>query len=510
MAVLNSDVLARAWLQGSDNFQQRIPNPTIQGYANTVNALFHPMNNDIFNEFSGLLNGLIATYVDIRSWENPLRVLKKSAVEFGHTERHIAVKFLQAHAGKWDDETLLKTERPEFVEWFYSVGEPRRYEFSWSRQELAQAFAQDGYGYDSLLAATIQQMLNSAHSDEMDIMVHMFAEADARIPNGLYRYHIDKVPTNKAEVETLLIGIRSTASRMEIKPTMQYNNIDVPVVEDASTLVLWVTPEMDALIDLAWLANVFQRDVAEIKYRKIVIPEFPVPNVMAALTSEDFIYYRDFMTGMEPPFYNPANRTMKYYYWANGLMGYNPAANCVLFTTDAATQIPTITVKPTALAFDSATYDVAAGGEVQLGINLTGTITGDNPDGIIAVEPDAALYSIATATGTTASLNSATFVDHYGVLHVQKSGLKAGDKLTVTAKSAYINPSAATTTFTATATVTIVDATGNGAKHAFVDDNPYLAGTDDPEGVATLVSDAAEDPDDGSGDGGDGGDEGDN
>lgn len=463
MSVLNSTVLTRAWLSGSNNFQQRIPNPAINSYANVVAHLFAPMNNDLFNEFSGLLNGLNATYVDIKRWQHGLRVLKKPASEWGNSERHIAIKFLQAHAGKWDDETLLKVERPEFVEWFYSVSEPRRYEFSWSRQEIVRAFAYDGYGYDDLLSGTITQMLNSAESDEMDIMIQMFAEADNRIDGGLYRYNLSQAPTDKASAEALAIGVRAIAKRMGVRPTMLYNHIPVPVVEDASTLVLWVTPEVDAVLDLAWLANVFNRDIAEMDYRKIVIDEFPIPNVCAALTSEDFIYYRDFMTGLEPPFYNPGNRTLKYYYWANGMIGFNPAANCVLFTTDAATTVPTITVAPTGMAFEETAVNVAAGGEVQLKLNLEGTVTGNNPDGIIAVEPDAALFSVSTPSEGV-ELNMRTYVDAYGVLHVQKTGLKAGDELTVTAKSAYINPSGATSTYTATATATIVEPMGEGAK----------------------------------------------
>ena len=74
---------------------------------------------------------------------------------------------------KWDDQSLLRVERPEFREWFYSVAEPRRYEFSWSRQEMVRAFAADGYGYEDLLQATITQMLSSAEYDEMNIMIQM-------------------------------------------------------------------------------------------------------------------------------------------------------------------------------------------------------------------------------------------------------------------------------------------------------------------------------------------------
>ena len=52
-------------------------------------------------------------------------------------------------------------------------------------------------------------------------------------------------------------------------------------------------------------------------------------------------------------------------------------------------------------------------------------------------------------------LNSRTRVDNYGVLHVQKSGVKKGDTLTVTATSTYRNPSGATTPHTATVEVTV-------------------------------------------------------
>ena len=413
------------------------------------------MNNDLFNEFSGLLNGLNATYVDIKRFENPLRSLKKPATAWGNSERHVAVKFLQAHAGRFDDETLLKVEKPEFVEWFYSVAEPRRYEFSWSRQEMVRAFAADGYGYEDLLQATITQMLSSADYDEMNIMIQMFAEADARM-GGLYRYNLSAAPTTEATGKELLTGIRAVAGRMQF-PTTLYNHIDVPVHENRDTLVLWTTPDVLANLSVNTLASVFHLSEAEIQYRVITIPEFPIPNVYAALTSEDFIYYRDFMTGLEPPFYNPGNRTMKYYYWANALIGVNPAANCVLFTTEANTVIPTVTMAPSALAFSPDTGTVAPGGEIQLKLNLTGTVTGDN-EGVIGVEPDAALFSVSatTAGGTAIALNSKTYVDSYGILHVQKTGLSATDVITVTATAAYINPSGSTSTYTDTFAATIV------------------------------------------------------
>lgn len=452
------------------------------------------MNNDLFNEFSGLLNGLNATYVDIKRFENPLKILKKPAMSMGNSERHVAIRFLQSHAGKWDDQSLLRVERPEFREWFYSVAEPRRYEFSWSRQEMVRAFAADGYGYEDLLQATITQMLSSAEYDEMNIMIQMFAEADHRM-GGLYRYNLSAAPTTEATGKELLTGIRAVAGRMKF-PTTLYNHLDVPVHENGDTLVLWVTPEVQANLDVNTLASVFNLDKADIQYRIVMIPEFPIPNVYAALTSEDFIYYRDFMTGLEPPFYNPGNRTMKYYYWANAMIGVNPAANCVLFTTEANTVIPTITMTPSGLSFVDDTVDVELGGTVQLAVNLTGTLTEglNSYTGVIAVEPDSATFEVA-ATRTTEGegddpdvteavpLNSRTYVDNYGVLHVQKTGLQVGDVITVTATSTWVNPSGTTTEYSDTATATVIAPVAQGAKECAVATDPYITYTDTTEDV---------------------------
>ena len=457
MAVLNSTILERAWLSASNDFQQRIPNPSISAYANVVENIFAPLNNDLFNEFCGLLNGLNATYVDIKRFENPLRSLKKPAQSWGNSERHVAVKYLQAHAGRFDDETLLKVEAPEFVEWFYSVGEPRRYEFSWSRQEIARAFSADGYGYDDLLNATITQMLSSADYDEMNIMLQMFAEADARM-DGLYRFNISAAPSTEATAKELLKGIRTVAGRMQF-PTTLYNHIPVPVHENADTLILWVTPEVMASIDVDALSAVFQLDKADIKYRIITIPEFPIANVYAALTSEDFIYYRDFMTGLEPPFYNPGNRTMKYYYWANALIGVNPAANCVLFSTDANTAIPTITMTPSGIEFSPDTGNIEPGGTLDTHIFLRGSLSASSGGtGVIGIEPDAATYELSAVddSNNAMSLKSTTYVDAYGILHCQKTGINADSVITITATASYVNPSGSTSTYTDTFAATVI------------------------------------------------------
>lgn len=487
MAIQNSTILSKAWIEGSNDFQQRIPNPDVAGYAAAVQALFDPYNGDLLNGFSNLLVGFMGNYVESKLFENPLRELKKPASEFGNTERHVAVKYMKAHSYKLDDETLLKLERPEFQEWFYSVNQHRRYDFSWSRYELSRVMSEgSGYGLDNLLAATLDQQRSSDNYDEMQVMINTFAMADKYY--SLYRHNITAAPTTKELGQELLVKIRSDAGMMQF-PSMRYNQLDVPVFESPRTLVLWVTPETDAYLDVMALAELFHVERAEVNFRKIIIPEFPIANVYAALTSEDFIYARDVWYGIEPPFYNPANRTYKYYLFHDQMIGMNPAANCILYTTDEASSIPTIKMTTTGMTITPDAANVSLGGSIKLNLALTGSVT---PTGTpIAVEPDAATYTVSatrtdSSTTTPVALNSRTRVTPDGVLHVQRGGnLAVGDKIVVSAATAYKNPSASgKTNYTATFTGTVVAAEQETAKESFVETNGNLVYTPSGDDVS--------------------------
>lgn len=483
MAVHNSTILQKAWIEGSNDFQQRIPNPDISGHAAAVQALFDPYNGDLLNGFSNLLVGFMGSYVEGKLFENPLRELKKPAAEFGNTERHVALNYMKAHSYKPDDETLLKLESPEFKEWFYSVNQHRRYDFSWSRYELSRVMSEgNGYGLDNLLSTTLDQQRSSDNYDEMQVMINTFAVANKYYT--LYRHNITAPPTTKELGQELLVKIRTDAGMMHF-PSMRYNQIDVPVFESPQTLVLWVTPETNAYLDVMALAELFHVERAEVNFRKIIIPEFPIANVYAALTSEDFIYARDVWYGIEPPFYNPSNRTYKYYLFHDQMIGMNPAANCVLYTTDEGTSIPTITMTTTGMSFTPISGNVPLGGTLKLNLTLNGNVTpGGTP---VAVEPDAATYTVAASNGSGAvALNCRTRVTSDGVLHVQRGGnLAVGDTITVTASTAYVDPSSKTeANYTATFTATVTAAEVETAKESFVETNGNLVYTPDGNEVA--------------------------
>ena len=55
MAVNNSTILARAWLEGTNDYQQRIPNPVISTLEQTQRALWAPNASNLRNQFTDFL-----------------------------------------------------------------------------------------------------------------------------------------------------------------------------------------------------------------------------------------------------------------------------------------------------------------------------------------------------------------------------------------------------------------------------------------------------------------------
>lgn len=144
---------------------------------------------------------------------------------------------------------------------------------------------------------------------------------------------------------------------------------------------------------------------------------------------------------------------------------------------------------PSGMAFSPDAVNVPVGGKVQLTLNLNGDV--DPAGNKVAVEPDAAIYSVSAVRSVddavqAVQLGKRTYVDSRGILHVQKTGVQPGDIITVTAtsKGNYVNPSGDTTVYTATATATVTAAEDNGQKECAVEEKPYIEYTDVTESVS--------------------------
>lgn len=461
MAQNNNTIMAKAWLAGTNDFQQRIPDPTQAGISATMSALFQPMNGQYFNQFMDILVNRIAyTYVRGQNYKNPLAVFKGNKINYGSTIQEIAPKWIKAHSYEDDAETLLKLHRPESEVWYHSQNRRDQYPISVNVDELRTAFT-DEYGLNNLVAQLMNTPNNADEYDEFNIMKNLIAEYETRW--GFYKYHLDDYPADDASGKAFLTALQTLGGKLQF-PSSVYSGTDIPVFAQPSELVLLVTPEAQASLNVNTLAALFNVDLAKVSYRTVLIDEFPIPDAVALLTTEDFFVCHDTLYNTTS-FWNP--QTLTTTYWLNhwGVYSVSPFVPAILFTTAAGTVTPTIKQAVTGLTVTAEPGTVELGGSVSIVTKLNGTIDSADSDADVLVRPDACIYNVSAETpagddpvtkpAKPVQLNARTRVDNYGVLHVQKTGLKPGDVITVTATDTYVNPSGATVPYTGTATVTI-------------------------------------------------------
>lgn len=448
MAETNATILDRIWLKGTNDFQQRIPRPDQGNIADTVRALYDPLNNNLWNQFvDNLILRVGTTIVHQQDWKNPLRGFKREMLTYGNSIQEIAVKWVKAHSYNLHSD-LLDVHRPEAQEWFHSINFARKYEISIQDVELRKAFENE-YGLNQFTAAVLQAPVNSDEYDEYRQMMELIAFYQNQW--GFYTDHLDN-PIDTADGGKELLRKIKTYTGLLRFPTELYNAVpDIPVFADPSELMLLTTPQVEANLDVDTLAALFHVELADIDVRRVIVDEFPIPGAVGLLTTGDFFVQADSIYQTNS-FYDASNLCTNYFLHHQGVSSVSPFVPAILFTEgDGATSttIPTITQTPTKLTLTVDDDELAAGATTLTHTQLEGTIDPENP--AVDVLPDSATYEV---TCPTTKLNSRTRVDRYGVLHTQKT-LNPGDVLTITATSTYVNPSGTTQPLTATATVTI-------------------------------------------------------
>lgn len=455
MAVNNTTIMARAWLEGTNDFQQRIPRPTQSNMAQVAEELFSPLNGNCYNYFQDfLVNRIAYTIAHGRVFNNPLKVFKQNKIDYGSSIQNVAYKWLKAHAYEDDIETLLKMNRPEGVAWYVSQNRRDRYDVTITHDELRTAFL-DEYGLNNLAAKIVQLPSNSDEYDEFNIMKNLLSVYETNY--GFTKHKLTAAPTDEATGKEFLTAVMADSGMMQF-PSTNYNAINVepiPTFVNMDELILIVTPQTNASIKVNTYAGLFNLSEAEVNARIVQVDYLPIPNAVAILTTREIFDVHDTLYEMKT-FYNPQTLGTNYFLHHWGIYGLNPYVPAVLYTTNTATVDPTIAENVTGLNITGAAT-AAAGDVVPLTFQLTGSVTPNNTP--IELKPESVTANVTLTPGeddTESALNSRTYLDSFGKLHIQRTGLKVGSKLTVNAVSTYVNPTAVQAQrFKASHTVTI-------------------------------------------------------
>lgn len=472
MAVNNSTILDRVWLNGSNDYQQRIPRETVSDMDATVSYLFAPENFDLYNQFVNvLINRIGATYVHQQAWRNPLAGFKKADLRWGDKLEEIAVKWVRSHSYSDvpDVEKLFGDYRPESAVWFHKINRQEYYPITVNREELMMAFAGDGEseGLNNYIAQIMEVPISSDEYDEYRIMLELFAFYEQRM--GFFKRNLASIPSDTVDsadsAKTLLKMVKADAGRLTFPSSRYHADVpelrDYPVFARPEELIFLTTPEVRAAIDVDALMGAFHMEKGEIQERIVLVDEFPMAGVGAVLTTRDFFQCRDRLRQTTSRF-NELTLSTNFFLHRWGMYSVSPVAPAICYTTNQGTSILTTTQTLMAMYLrtidgeDSYSFGTK---EVQLNIELGGDLT-NNVNDSFKLSPESVTFDVEVyenASGHSAYVKSAhTYVDRNYVLHIGDDVYEYMDEETmpcrvvVKAKASYINPSGNTQSFTDT------------------------------------------------------------
>lgn len=477
MAVDNSTILAQASLVGTSDYQQFIDRLSQQSTEQVVTTLFDPMNKiykSMFTDF--LINRIGYTWVKHHTFENRLAVFKRGNLDYGNTVQLVALDWIRTHEYQdhepertEDGDTVFSTYRPEGRCAYVSTNQFRQFPISVSDRLLRQAFANDN-GLSEFVSEVMRTPFNSDNYAEYRAMINSFANFNDANAGDIYRVNVSDEPTTEAQARAFLVQLKAYADKMYFPNLVrQYIPGDVPGTYTADELVLLVTPDVNAVLDVQGLATLFHVERAEVPYRVLVVDDFGIPGCFAALVSDRTLLAMD-QTYENGSFYNPRTLVTSYFLTHIQIAGVvDPFEPMILFGAGdafgASTSIKTVTQSATAISLTISPTTVKPGGTADVDVTLTGTLSassGTVPESI-KVRPDSATYTVTGATSGSSSTavtldETTTYVDpRTSVLHVG-TDVPTGTTLTVHATGTYVNPNRTTATatkFTTTGTVTV-------------------------------------------------------
>lgn len=457
MATSNSTILGKFLMEGTTDVAQRLGFDGNSVDTANIKNMFLPMNNDIYNTFcQWMINRVGYSYVHQQRFENPFRDLIKNKIYYGNSVDESMLGWIKGHSYELDAEDQFKKQYPDGLQAFHSVKHKLKYPYTITRENMRRAVVDDE-GLSKLIAAIEAQPMNADAYDMYIDMLNLFPTMDNEYT--LHRVKLSTAPTTKEGCEELLETLQRLAYDITI-PSTEYSQTDIPVFAKPDELIAFIRSSTLAATNVKALAAAYNLDKADIQYRLKVIPDKKWPlgdDDYVVLTTTDFfqVYPVEYMTTSQV---DPSGLAVNGWLHNWSIVSASPFVPCIVLSTADATTIDTVTLNATALNLSIGSAHVSLGGTVKLTPTLTGTITPKTD--ALEMRPDSVTWELSATRGTEAAttavpLNARTYVDNNNVLHVQKTGLKKGDVIHLTATSSYMNPDGTGDPLTASATVTI-------------------------------------------------------
>ena len=380
----------------SDIYHQYIP---ILEDDTDISTFASPILNvpEVYNEFcNALVNRIVYTQVNTKTFNNPLRGLEGSVMPLGYAGQEIYVNPAKGRQYNVNDFAGILQKYEADVKVQYLVKNMDiQYPLTIVRTKLKEAFV-SWENLDSFITGLTNSLYNGMYIDEFKYTKALVSSA---YKGNLVQVETVSSPlTSKELAETFTIKARELFLNFQM-PSTQYNawakvgGAGKPITtwSDPEDIVILIRNDVRAYMDVSILANAFQIDKAVLLGNIYAVDNFDVyddegnkifdgANIFGMIADRNWFKIRPIDQFMENG-YNANNRAMQYFLNNIKMYEFSLFANAKVFATSEAT------VNPTSIKFK------------KNGEYITTLAVGDTP---VDVEVETVPYS-ANASITYAS-----------------------------------------------------------------------------------------------------------
>ena len=353
--VQNKDLLNSIRAEQSAEYQERVPMATgsndlevyasLESYPSTKNEFINTLTNKIGK-----------TMFFNKVFNNPLKMLHRGMLPFGKSVEEMFVElaeqkgFNEHFTGSTTNEgDLIGIVTPKVKVDYISQNFAYKFKTSISDLQLKGAFT-DSYGLNTLFNKIVDSLYSqvqvSEFEDMKDILINQTVKSTGGTVQGkgiipqMYEDTTTKanalIPVGtKPDGVQLCKQIRMWANKLQF-PSTKYNLAGVKTWSAKDELVLFITPEYQAEIDVQALAFAFNVSSADVQVRTIVVDTLGTTKasggqeIVCLLADKDLLQAWDTINTTNT-FYNADKLTTNYFAHKHGIMSGCKFAQAVAF-----------------------------------------------------------------------------------------------------------------------------------------------------------------------------------
>ena len=304
---------------------------------------------EVYNEFcNALVNRIVYTQFEIKSFRNPLVVLEGDRIPLGYAGQEVYVNPAKGRQYNADDFAglLFRYEADVKVQ-YQAINSDLQYPVTFSRQQLKKAFVSWG-DLETFIDGLSNSLYNGAFIDEF--------KNTKNIISGAYK-------DNKAVIQTVTaVSNEATAKAFVEKARELYLSFQLPSSDynawakcggEGRPIVTWTNPEdivlviknsLRAKLDVEVLANAFNMDKTTLLGNIVTVDNFDVYDdegnkiydgsaIVGMIADKSWFRIKRQDMFMDS-FYNANNRSIQYYLNVVKMYNFSLFANGVIFATE--------------------------------------------------------------------------------------------------------------------------------------------------------------------------------